>query len=164
MSYIDLARAQELATSMGIDPNVFNQGVLDMAHGAVIVKMYDMKCTPPASADDDGILELAEYFLALEFLAKAGKVTVTSGEIARQTQGRVSVEMQKWYPMFFFGGQDTSVRGDSIGSMMMHMSYWQLGNYFITKYCEKDYSVSDVVSLVDDNTTRGDSWNVPYTT
>lgn len=123
-------------------------------------------CSDVSESDDEELemLKHAEACLMLEFLARKKLINVTHGDIRKQTQGRVSVEMQQSYPLFFFGGSDSSVRGENVTSMLSHATLWQLGHMFAYMFCDAQATWDDIILLSTDRTTRGRGWDADFTT
>lgn len=159
-SWVTLVEARAIAESLGAKASDITQYLHNKAEMHVNSTLWFAGCTPEDVSDRYDILKHAHVLFLLEDLAKTGKLTVTTGEIKRQTQGRVTTEMQGWYPLFFFGGMDSTVRGENIATMLQHMTYWQAGAYLVNKFCDATVDIADIIQLSSDNTTRGSGWNI----
>jgi len=132
----------------------------DEAYTLVVIGIKRWECWPTGALEsaDEKMLKHAEAMYLLDRLAASGTVSFTSGDISKQVQGKVQVEVQKSYPLFFFGGSDASVRGENVVSMLSRITPWQLGNFFVSSYCDAQVSYADIITLSVDRTTRGNGW------
>jgi hypothetical protein len=157
---ISEAEADEFLTAWAA-PTPVDSTVLSMSLSLLTTSLKHAGCPLPNPLPND--LKNAQGFFLLTILQKQGAVSAASGELRRQTQGKVTTELQPVNPLFFFGGSDTSIRGENIASLLPTMSYWQLGNWMVYTWCEGDISIDETISFSSDRTTRGASWNVVET-
>lgn len=158
MSGLSQAEANSFSVAW-LGPPTVDPRVVAMAYTMLKMASRHAGCPLPAELDDE--LKNAQALFMMEILQKQGKILSTTGEIQRQTQGKVTTEMQRIYPLFFFGGQDSSIRGENIASLISHMTFWQLANWIVYNWCEGDIGLDETINLVSDMTTRGAAWNVP---
>lgn len=157
---ISVSEANEFLTAWAA-PTPVDLRVLSMSLTMLTTALKHAGCPLPNPLPDD--LKNAQGFFLLTILQKQGVVSAASGELRRQIQGKVTTELQPVNPLFFFGGSDTSIRGENIASLLPTMSYWQLANWIVYTWCEGDISIDDSISFTSDRTTRGAYWNVSET-
>ena len=162
MTYMTQSEADEISLLMG-GPATVNPLWVAISGKLTKASIKKAGCPPPPTADEDGLLSQAQAFFMLEMMQKNGKIQSTTGEIAKQVQGKVSTEMQRLYPLFFFGGSDDTIRGENIATLLSHMTYWQLANWMISLWCEGDIDMGDSVTLSSDTTSRGAGWQDEFT-
>lgn len=158
MSGLTQTEANEFSVAWG-GPTTVEVLVLFTSYNMLVTAVKHAGCTIPSSFPDE--LKNAQAFFLLELLQQQGQILRTPGDLRKQVQGRVTTEVQDDRPFFFFGGQDSSLRGENIASLLPHMTYWQLGSWMIYNWCEGDIGIDDTITFTSDVTTRGAYWNVP---
>lgn len=159
MSGLTQLEANDFSVAWG-GPTSVDPLVLFTSYNMLSIAIKHAGCTLPSTLPDE--LKNAQAFFMLELLQQQGNIARTSGDLKKQVQGRVTTEVQDDRPFFFFGGQDSSLRGENIASLLPHTTYWQLANWFVYNWCEGDIGIDDTINFSSDRTTRGAYWNVPH--
>ena len=98
MSFMTQSEADEISLLMG-GPSSVNPIWITIALKLTKTSIKKAGCPVPSLVDEDGLLSQAQAFFMLEMMQKNGKIQSTTGEIAKQVQGKVSTEMQRLYPL-----------------------------------------------------------------
>ena len=134
---------------------------LKMAESIIDQILKRLECDIPKSVEDDGTLANAQLGFVLDFMQKAGLIALTTGDLAKQTQGRVSTEMQRTYPMFLIRGMTGPGGQEGFLGLVSHMSWWQVAVWLVEGYADGTVKMSDIIKLVQDANTRGNKWKEP---